>query len=88
MDTKRNSSVPEDFKYKKVYEKGKPVHTADDPFFIRHPKMDPSRRAKLFAPFDALRGFSAAVIAEEERYASESDMDTQLPGEDDEDPRL
>ena len=26
--------------------------------FIRHPAMDLSRRAKIFNPFDALKGFS------------------------------
>lgn len=58
--------MPKSFKYRKIYEKGKPMHAPDDPFNIRHPKMDPSHRAKIFAPFDALRGFDAAIIAKNE----------------------
>ena len=45
------------FKYQKVYDKGKPVHKKDDSFSIKHPAMDLSRRAKIFSPFDALKGF-------------------------------
>ena len=50
---------------KKVYLQGKPVHDSLDPFSAKHPKMDVAKRAKIFAPFDALRGFSAAILAEE-----------------------
>lgn len=46
------------FKYQKVYDKGKPVHKNFDSFSIKHPPMDLSRRAKIFNPFDALKGFS------------------------------
>ncbi len=73
MDTMIHSPMPENFKYKEVFEKGKPVHDADDPFYIRHPRMDLSRRAKLFAPFDALRGFSAAVIAAGKQHEAGED---------------
>lgn len=31
-----------------------------------HPKMPLSKRAKIFAPFDALRGFNLAVMAKEQ----------------------
>lgn len=50
------SSIPSSFRYRKVYEKGKPVHNADDLFSIRHPAMALSKRAKIFNPFDALKG--------------------------------
>jgi hypothetical protein len=54
-----NSTViPSSFRYRKVLEKGKPVHDKNDSFSIRHPAMDLSRRAKIFNPFDALKGFS------------------------------
>lgn len=53
--------MPPDFPYRDVLAKGRPRHDRLDPFRIRHPQMDPGRRAKLFAPFDALRGFSEAI---------------------------
>lgn len=53
------------FRYLEVMLRGRPRHDRYDPFSVRHPSMDPSRRAKIFAPFDALRGFSAALIAKE-----------------------
>lgn len=58
------SPMPEDFAYRDVFLKGRPQHQKTDPFGIRHPAMDPGKRAKIFAPFDALRGFSAAIMAE------------------------
>jgi hypothetical protein len=36
--------------------------------------MDPGRRAKLFAPFDALKGFSDAVSAKKELYEDRRDL--------------
>ena len=52
-----NTDVPSSFRYRKVLEKGKPVHDKNDSFSIKHPAMDLSRRAKIFNPFDALKGF-------------------------------
>ena len=48
--------MPADFKYAEVMRRGKPQHERFDPFSIKHPKMDHGKRAKIFAPFDALRG--------------------------------
>ena len=59
-----SSPMPEDFAYRDVFLKGRPRHQKTDPFGIRHPCMDLGKRAKIFAPFDALRGFSAAIMAE------------------------
>ncbi len=28
-----------------------------DSFYVKHPPMELSRRAKIFSPFDALKGF-------------------------------
>ena len=53
-----NTVLPSSFRYRNVIEKGKPVHDKYDSFSIRHPAMDLSRRAKIFSPFDALKGFS------------------------------
>ena len=33
----------------------------------------PGKRAKIFAPFDALRGFSAAIMAETARAMNEEE---------------
>ncbi|MCR5684177.1 MAG: hypothetical protein K6G81_01975 [Lachnospiraceae bacterium] len=52
------SPLSSSFRYKAVYEKGKPVHGDRDDFSAKHPPMDLSRRAKIFSPFDALKGFS------------------------------
>ena len=78
MEPNDKYAMPENFKYSDVILKGKPRHSTDDPFSVRHPKMDLSRRAKLFAPFDALRGFSAAVIAKDERYEAKKEMDVEI----------
>ena len=56
--------VPDGFKYADVLAGERPKHKKTDPFGIRHPSMEPGKRAKIFAPFDALRGFSAAIMAE------------------------
>ena len=47
-------------KYEKLKGLQRPAHDGDA-FSLRHPKMPLSRRAKIFQPFDALRGFDAAV---------------------------
>ncbi len=61
----KTPSIPSSFKYKKVYERGKPVHRAGDDFSIKHPAMDLSRRAKIFSPFDALKGFNEEIASTE-----------------------
>ena len=52
--------IPEDFRYMDTYLKERPGHSMDA-FGLKHPKMDRARRAKLFMPFDALRGFDAKI---------------------------
>lgn len=63
-------------RYKKVLEKGKPEHDPYDDFSIKHPRMDLSRRAKIFSPFDALKGFSDE-IANTESYFVENYSDVE-----------
>ena len=53
-------------RYRKVYERGKPKHSPFDDFSIKHPAMDLSRRAKIFSPFDALKGFSDELAKSEQ----------------------
>ena len=58
MNNTTDNAALSSFRYRKVLEKGKPVHDKNDLFSIRHPAMDLSRRAKIFSPFDALKGYS------------------------------
>lgn len=66
--------MPPDFKYLDVYQKGKPTHDRYDSFSVKHPSMDPGRRAKIFAPFDALRGFHFAIMTKEVRYVDKPEL--------------
>ncbi len=59
--------------YRDLYDKQRPTHD-DDAFSRRHPKMPVAKRAKIFLPFDALRGFDAAIdIAGETPSATDAD---------------
>ena len=69
-----NTPMPDGFKYGDVFAKGRPRHQKTDPFGIRHPSMEVSKRAKIFAPFDALRGFSAAIMAETAKAMRADDL--------------
>ena len=46
--------------YKDIIDKQRPVHD-DDEFEARHPKMSIENRAKIFAPFAALKGYDKAI---------------------------
>ena len=46
--------------YKDIIDKNRPVHDGDD-FEARHPKMSRENRAKIFAPFAALKGYEEAI---------------------------
>jgi len=61
-------AIPDNFEYLDVYLKGPPVHQWPDAFLLKHPSMDSARRAKIFAPFDALAGFSDAIASKEILY--------------------
>ncbi len=69
--------MPAAFRYREIFYRGKPRHAKTDPFRIRHPSMDLGRRAKLFAPFDALKGFGSAVSAKNELYESRRDLNEE-----------
>lgn len=49
--------MPQGFRYRDTFLKGRPRHEGWDAFTIRHPPMPVSKWTKIFAPFDALRGF-------------------------------
>ena len=60
--------MPADFPYKKIMQIGRPKHEKYSDFGMRHPTMSCSRRAKIFAPFDALAGFSDRINKKETLY--------------------
>ena len=68
MDAIGVMPIPADFRYLNVFLKGKPQHDRFDPFRVRHPMMDVGHRAKIFAPFDALKGFSEAIASKDVQY--------------------
>lgn len=65
MKPDKDPVIPANFRYRDVLRRGKPVHEKFDRFSIRHPAMPLEKRAKIFAPFDALKGFSDAIAAVE-----------------------
>ncbi len=52
------SEKTDSFRYRATAKKGRPLHEKTDSFYAKHPPMELSRRAKIFSPFDALKGFS------------------------------
>ena len=71
------SAMPENFRYREVYLKGKPQHDRYDLFSIRHPRMDVQRRAKIFAPFAALRGFDETVDSKRVLYTEQRELGSE-----------
>ena len=67
-------SIPKSFRYSRTYQKGKPVHDRFDAFSMRHPAMPLEKRAKIFAPFDALKGFDEAIAAKDIRYEERTEL--------------
>ena len=67
-------TMPADFPYADVFLRGRPRHglagrlQTYDAFYRKHPPMSTVQRAKLFAPFDALRGFQEAIAGKRARY--------------------
>lgn len=60
--------------YGDILDRERPVHR-NDPFFYRHPNMSISQRAKIFAPYDALAGFSGEVKKKEIPYEPKRILD-------------
>ncbi len=65
---------PAEFKYDDVLRHGKPVHAINDSFAVKHPAMALGKRAKIFSPFDALKGFTEAVEAKDELYVERVEL--------------
>lgn len=56
--------------YSDIIDRERPKHIDDD-FSRRHPSMSIKDRAKIFAPFDALRGFDEAIDEQKEIHEIE-----------------
>ena len=67
-------TMPADFKYRSTALRGMPRHNRFDDFSVKHPPMSPARWAKIFAPFDALKGFDEAIAAKEVIYTKKPEM--------------
>ena len=72
--TEMNQTVEQ--KYPRAFHGCRPQHALWDDFSVRHPKMPLERRAKIFSPFDALRGFDLAIEDKLRLY-----VDKREPGE-------
>ena len=68
MCDKKYALCPPHFRYKDVLARGKPTHKKSDTFSIKHPSMDLEKRAKIFSPFDALKGFNEAIASKDILY--------------------
>ena len=67
-------AIPDGFKYADVLRHGRPAHAVNDSFSVKHPAMSLGKRAKIFSPFDALKGFSEAVEAKDELYCERIEL--------------
>lgn len=79
MCDKKYALCPTHFRYKDVLARGKPTHKKSDTFSIKHPSMDLEKRAKIFSPFDALKGFNESIASkdilyEDRRVLSDEDI--------------
>jgi len=74
-------TMPANFRYKSVFLKGPPRHPELDAFRMKHPSMDYFKRAKIFAPFDALKGFNEAVASKEVLYENKRELDDETKEE-------
>ena len=63
-----NINPPDNFEYTEILKQGKPHHEKFDDFYRRHPFMDVSKRAKIFSPFYALKGFGEATAGKRVQY--------------------
>ena len=66
--------MPSDFRFKNVAEKGRPRHSGWDSFTVKHPPMPPEHWAKIFSPFDALRGFGDFIASKEVEYSARREL--------------
>ena len=53
--------MPAGFEYRALFLHGRPRHQKYDTFWIKHPPMNVTHRAKIFSAFDALAGFDDCI---------------------------
>ena len=63
--------MPEGFRHAELAKAGRPKHEKFDDFWCKHPPMDLRKRAKIFTPFLALRGYKELIQATEEEVGKE-----------------
>ena len=73
--------APPDFDYFDTLKLGKPQHIKFDDFYRNHPFMDVSKRAKIFAPFAALKGFDGEISDKEIQYQPKIILDEEAQNE-------
>ena len=66
--------MPASFSHKETFLHGRPKHRRYDDFWRRHPPMASAHRAKIFAPFDALRGFDFCIMSKEVQYTRQREL--------------
>ena len=64
-------------RYRDALSRGRPKHARCDDFSLRHPPMDPGRRAKIFSPFSALRGFEEAIDEKRRLYVDRRELNEE-----------
>ena len=69
-----NVIFPQDFEYIEVVKAGRPTHEKYDSFYLKHPPMELTKRAKIFSPFDALKGFDEEVAAKDVIYVDKKEL--------------
>ena len=66
--------IPQDFPYVCILVQGRPRHQKDA-FSCRLPQMERRKRAKIFAPFDALDGYSDCIASKQVQYCGKIELD-------------
>jgi hypothetical protein len=64
-------------KYAAAYYRCRPKHERCDDFSIRHPQMPTGKRAKIFSPFAALRGFDEAIDDKKKTYIDKIELNEE-----------
>ena len=79
METRYYSDIgqmpmPPGFRHARIAAQGRPRHEKFDTFYMKHPTMNVGKRAKIFSPFDALKGFNDAVASKEIKYTERREL--------------
>jgi len=60
--------MPDHFPYRALFLHGRPRHKKYDAFWVKHPPMNITHRAKIFSAFDALAGFGDCISSKQVEY--------------------